>query len=169
MTITITNPERVPQELGASMPQSLVQVYLHMVFSTKHRRPYLRDRNSRERTHGYMAGICKNLNCPALKIGGTEDHTHLLTRHAKSVTISDFLRELKRSSSLWTKMQSKELSAFQWQSGYGAFSVSPSHVEQVKTYIANQETHHHKESFQDEFRRLCKKYGVAIDERYVWD
>ena len=151
------------------MPQSLVQVYLHIVFSTKQRRPYLRGRNLREKADGYMAGICKNLDCPALKIGGGEDHTHLLTRHSKILTISDFMRELKRSSSLWIKIQSEELSSFQWQNGYGAFSVSPSHVEQVKTYIANQERHHHKESFQDEFRRLCKKYGVEIDERYVWD
>ncbi|MGH7493612.1 MAG: IS200/IS605 family transposase [bacterium] len=151
------------------MPQSLVQVYLHIVFSTKKRRPYLNDQNLREKTHGYMAGICNNLNCPALINGGIEDHTHLLTRHSKILTISDFLRELKRSSSIWIKTQSEELSTFQWHNGYGAFSVSPSHVEQVKTYIANQETHHHKESFQDEFRRLCKKYGIEIDERYVWD
>ncbi len=151
------------------MPQLLVQVYLHLVFSTKQRRPYLNDQNLREKTHGYMAGICKNLNYPALKIGDIEDHTHLLTRHSKTLTISDFLRELKRSSSIWIKTQSEELSTFHWQNGYGAFSVSPSHVEQVKTYIANQETHHHTESFQDEFRRLCKIYGVEIDERYVWD
>jgi REP element-mobilizing transposase RayT len=169
MTMTIKNPEWVRQKLGACMPQSLVQVYLHIVFSTKQRRPYLNDRNLREKIHGYMAGICKNLNCPALKIGGSEDHTHLLTRHSKILTISDFLRELKRSSSIWIKTQNEELSSFQWQNGYGAFSVSPSHVQQVKTYIANQETHHRKESFQDEFRRLCKKYGVEIDERYIWD
>src|SRR5262245_66165805 len=112
------------------MSQSLVQVYVHIVFSTKQRLPYLNNRNLREKTHGYMAGICKTLNCPAVKIGGVEDHTHLLTRHSKILTISDFLRELKRSSSIWIKTQSKELASFQWQSGYGAFSVSPSHVAQ---------------------------------------
>lgn len=169
MTITYLNPDGVQQKLGASMPQSLVQVYLHIVFSTKQRRPFLRDRNLREKTYGYMAGICKHIDCPALKIGGTENHTHLLTRHSKTLAISDFLRELKRSSSIWIKAQSQELSSFQWQNGYGAFSVNPLQVEQVKAYIANQETHHHKESFQDEFRRLCRKYGVEIDERYVWD
>lgn len=151
------------------MPQSLVQVYLHIVFSTKQRRLYLSDRNLREKLYGYMAGICKNLDCPALKIGGVEDHVHLLTRHAKTRAISDFLRELKRSSSTSIKTQRNELSSFHWQDGYGAFSISPSHVEEVEKYIVNQETHHHKESFQDEFRRLCKKYGVEIDERYVWD
>ncbi|MGH7596821.1 MAG: IS200/IS605 family transposase [bacterium] len=151
------------------MPQSLVQVYLHIVFSTKQRRPYLGDRTLREKLFGYMAGICKNLDCPALKIGGVEDHVHLLTRHAKTRAISDFLRELKRSSSTWIKTQRNELSSFHWQEGYGAFSISPSHVENVEKYIVNQEIHHRKESFQDEFRRLCKKYGVEIDERYVWD
>lgn len=151
------------------MPQSLVQVYLHIVFSTKHRQPYLSDRTLREKLYGYMAGICKNLDCPALRIGGVEDHTHLLARYAKTMAISDFLRELKRSSSTWIKTQSRELSSFDWQDGYGAFSIRPSHVKQVEMYIANQEAHHRKEAFEDEFRRLCKKSGVAIDERYVWD
>jgi hypothetical protein len=67
------------------------------------------------------------------------------------------------------KTESPELSDFHWQAGYGAFSISPSHVEALKQYIANQEQHHRRETFQDEFRRLCKKYGVPIDERYVWD
>ncbi len=151
------------------MPQSLVQVYLHIVFSTKQRRPYLSDRDLREKLFGYMAGICKNLDCPALKIGGVADHVHLLTRQAKTRAISDFLRELKRSSSTWIKTQRNELSSFHWQDGYGAFSISPSHVEDIEKYIVNQEMHHRKESFQDEFRRLCKKYGVEINERYVWD
>ena len=151
------------------MSQSLVQVYLHVVFSTKHRQPYLNESTLREKVFAYLAGICKNLECPALKIGGVEDHIHLLTRHAKNLAISDFLRELKRSSSTWIKTQSSELSSFHWQDGYGAFSISPSHVEQVETYIVNQEEHHRKESFEDEFRRWCKKYGVEIDERYVWE
>ena len=151
------------------MPQSLVQVYLHSVFSTKLRHPYLTDKTLQEKLYGYMSGICTNLGCPALKIGGVEDHVHLLTRHSKTLAISDFMRELKRSSSTWLKTQNPALAAFHWQNGYGAFSLSPSHVDDVKAYIANQELHHKKESFQDEFRRLCKKYGVEIDERYVWD
>lgn len=151
------------------MPQSLVQVYLHIVFSTKHRQPYLNEIALREKVFAYLAGICKNLDSPALKIGGVDDHVHLLTRHSKTLAISDFLRELKRSASKWIKTQSSGLSSFHWQDGYGAFSISPSHVHQVETYIANQGEHHRKESFQDEFRRLCKKYGVEIDERYVWD
>lgn len=151
------------------MPQSLVQVYLHIVFSTKHRQPYLNDEALREKTFAYLAGICKNLECPTLKISGVADHLHLLTRHAKTLAIADFLRELKRSSSTWIKTQGPNLSSFHWQEGYGAFSISPAHVRQVENYIATQHEHHSKESFQDEFRRLCKKYGVAFDERYVWD
>lgn len=151
------------------MPQSLVQVYLHIVFSTKLRHPYLTDKTLRDKLYGYMSGICKNLSCPALKIGGVENHVHLLTRHAKTLTISDFMRDLKRSSSIWLKTQNPALTSFHWQNGYGAFSISPSHVENVRAYVANQEAHHKKESFQDEFRLLCKKYGVELDERYVWD
>lgn len=112
------------------MPQSLVQIYLHIVFSTKHRE---------------------------------------LNRHSKNISVADCLRDLKRSSSEWIKTLSPTLSSFHWQNGYGAFSVSPSHVEGVRTYILGQDEHHRHESFQDEFRRLCRKYGVEIDERYVWD
>jgi hypothetical protein len=85
------------------------------------------------------------------------------------VALSHFLQELKRDSSKWLKTQAAGLGDFCWQSGYGAFSVSPSHVDPLKRYIADQERHHQRETFQDEFRRLCRKYGVEIDERYVWD
>jgi hypothetical protein len=83
--------------------------------------------------------------------------------------VADLLRELKRDSSKWIKERAPALSEFHWQAGYGAFSISPSHVDLLKAYIAKQEEHHRRESFQDEFRRLCRKYGVEIDERYVWD
>jgi len=151
------------------MPQSLVQIYLHIIFSTKHRRPFLEDKKVRERTHAYLVGACRNLECPSLIVGGVADHVHLLTRHSKNITVADFLRELKRQSSKWVKTIDPVLSAFHWQNGYGAFSVSPSQVEVVKSYIAKQEEHHLRRSFKDEFRWICEKYGVEIDERYVWD
>ncbi|MFQ5639635.1 MAG: IS200/IS605 family transposase [bacterium] len=147
----------------------MVQIYLHIVFSTKHRQPFLADNQIREQTHAYMAGICKNLKCPALIVGGVEDHVHMLNRYSKNITVADFLRGLKRPSSKWIKTLSPTLVSFNWQAGYGAFSISPSHVEDVRNYIANQAEHHRHESFQDEFRRLCRKYGVEIDERYIWD
>jgi REP element-mobilizing transposase RayT len=151
------------------MPQSLVQIYLHIVFSTKLRQPFLKDKEFRERTHAYLAGICKNIHCPALIVGGVEDHVHILCRFGKEIAVADFIRDLKRDSSKWVKEEQPALADFYWQSGYGAFSISPSHTEAVQLYIGNQEEHHRQETFQDEFRRLCRKYGLEIDERYVWD
>jgi REP element-mobilizing transposase RayT len=151
------------------MAQSLTQIYLHIVFSTKNRIPYLTDSKLRERTHGYLVGTCRNLESPSIIVGGVADHVHILCRQAKTVCVSDLMRELKRESSKWLKEQSPELSGFYWQNGYGAFSVSPGHVERLKDYIANQERHHQDESFQDEVRRLLAIYRVEYDERYVWD
>jgi len=151
------------------MSQSLVQVYLHIVFSTKDRQAFLQDKDLRSRVHGYLVGACKNQGAPSLKIGGVEDYIHILCRMAKVISISYLIQELKRESSKWVKEEDPALRKFYWQSGYGAFSVSPSHVPGLLEYIENQEEHHKHESFKDEFRRLCQKYGVAIDERYVWD
>ena len=151
------------------MSQSLVQIYVHIVFSTKHRKPFLEDNESRNRTHRYLAGICKNLDCPALLVGGIADHVHLLCRLGKTIHVADLIRDLKRDSSKWVKTEESRLADFHWQQGYGAFSISPSHVSALKEYITDQEEHHRHETFQDELRRLCRKYGVEIDERYVWD
>jgi REP element-mobilizing transposase RayT len=151
------------------MGQSLVQIYLHVVFSTKRRQPFLKDVELRQQTHSYLAGICRNLECPAVIAGGVEDHVHLLVRFGKEIPVADLLRELKRDSSKWIKQQHQPLGDFHWQDGYGAFSVSPAHVEELMRYIAEQEEHHRKETFQDEFRRVCEKYGVSIDEKYVWE
>jgi putative transposase len=151
------------------MPQSLAQIYIHLVFSTKARARFFRDRAIQERVHAYLAGTCNNLGCPALIVGGVEDHVHILCRLEKTVSVSVLIRELKRESSKWIKDQSAEFKDFYWQLGYGAFSISPGHVEALKTYIANQEEHHKTETFQDEFRRLLAKYNIEYDERYVWD
>ena len=151
------------------MPQSLVQLYSHLVFSTKLRKPYLRDMQLRESLHAYLAGACHNLGSPSLIVGGVENHVHILFRLSKTMNVSELMRELKRESSKWVKNASTRLGTFQWQSGYGAFSISPSHVRALTKYIANQATHHKTESFQDELRRLCRKYGLDVDERYAWD
>jgi REP element-mobilizing transposase RayT len=154
---------------GRTVSQSLTQIYLHIVFSTKNRTPFLNDKPFLERIHAYLAGICNNQDCPALIVGGVEDHVHILCRFAKTIEVAELLRELKRDSSKWIKDEQPRLAEFHWQAGYGAFSISPSHVDALTAYIKNQEEHHRKESFQDEFRRLCKKYGIEIDERYAWD
>ena len=151
------------------MPQSLVQLYVHIVFSTKERQPFLQDVDLRKRTHAYLARICHNQGSPSLRVGGVEDHVHILCRLAKVKSIAYLLQELKRESSKFVKELDPALRQFYWQSGYGAFSVSPSEVAGVISYIENQEKHHKHESFKDEFRRLCERYGLEIDERYVWD
>jgi len=154
---------------GQPMSQSLSQIYLHLVFSTKNRLPFLTDKSIRSDVQAYLRGACEGQKSPSLITGGVEDHVHILCRLGKTTDPSTLIREIKRESSKWIKQQSRGLGDFHWQSGYGAFSVSPSHVEPLKEYIAQQEEHHRQESFQDEFRRLCHKYGVSLDEQYAWD
>jgi REP element-mobilizing transposase RayT len=149
------------------MPQSHAKIYVHIVFSTKNRSPLLADAGLRKECHAYLAGTCKKRRSPSIIVGGANDHVHILCMLSREESVSILVRELKRESSKEMKTKSAKLRSFYWQSGYGAFSVSPSHVEALKKYIANQESHHRKESFQNEFRRLLRKYG--IDERYVWD
>jgi REP element-mobilizing transposase RayT len=151
------------------MPQSLVQIYAHLIFSTKNRQPFLGDQILRGKLHGYLIGICENQRSPSLATGGVDDHVHILCRLSKTLDVSTLIRELKRDSSKWIKDKAPSLTDFAWQNGYAAFSISPSHVEPLNAYIEIQEEHHRQESFQDEIRRLCAKYGVNLDERYAWD
>jgi putative transposase len=151
------------------MAQSLAQLYVHLVFSTKNRKPFLQHGPSSKRLHKFLAKTSNNLGSPCLEAGGVEDHVHLLCRLSKTESASGLIKELKRVSSAWVKSELSGLDDFYWQNGFGAFSVSPSHVEALQKYIINQEAHHRRESFQDEFRRLLRKYGIEFDERYVWD
>jgi REP element-mobilizing transposase RayT len=123
----------------------------------------------RKGTHAYLAGICQQYKSPAVIIGSVADHVHILNRLGRTIEVATLIRELKRDSSKWVKENESKLQGFHWQAGYGAFSVSPSHVEALVRYIQNQEEHHRTVTFQEEFRRICRKYGVEIDERYVWD
>jgi REP element-mobilizing transposase RayT len=127
------------------------------------------DPRIRDELHCFLGGICKKIDSPVLRVGGLSDHVHILCRLGKTLAPSELIKELKRVSSQWIKTKGHSLADFHWQNGYGAFSVSPGHVEPLGEYIERQEEHHRKESFQDEFRRLLKKYGVEWDERYVWD
>ena len=151
------------------MPQSLSSVYIHLVFSTKERRPFLRDPVTREALYAYVGGISKTLDCPPILIGGTEDHVHVCARFGRTITQAEWVKELKRVSNLWLKEQGVAYGDFQWQGGYADFSVSQSNLDQVRNYIAHQETHHRKMSFQDELRSLLRKHDVEWDERFVWD
>ena len=151
------------------MPQSLSAVYIHLVFSTKERRPFLRDTSVRAALHAYMGGISKTLECPPLIVGGVDDHVHLLCRFGRTISQAEWVKEVKRISNGWLKEHGPEYSDFEWQGGYADFSVSQSNLEQVRQYIAGQEEHHRKMNFQDELRALLRRHEIEFDERYVWD
>jgi len=119
--------------------------------------------------HAYMASILTSNHCPTLQVGGVSDHVHSLFVLSKNHSIASIVWEIKRSTSKWVKGQGLGLRKFHWQEGYGAFSVSQSDVEKVQRYILNQEAHHRRRTFKDEFRGCLKKYEVEYDERYVWD
>jgi REP element-mobilizing transposase RayT len=145
------------------MPQSLASAPLHLVFSTKDREPWLQHPELRTRMHDYLGGICRELGCTAILIGGIADHVHILAMLSRTMTISDLVRDLKRPSSLWIKEQDPRLVGFAWQNGYGAFAVSQSKIAAVTAYIGNQEEHHRTCSFQDEYRELLRKHNLEWD------
>jgi REP element-mobilizing transposase RayT len=151
------------------MPQSLSKILIHAVFSTKDRRPLLQDSALRTEMHRYLGGILNQLDCQALTIGGADDHVHALFCLPRTRSVADAIKELKRGSSLWVKERYPGVQSFAWQSGYGAFSIGFSQLEAVRQYIAGQEEHHKRHSFQDELREFLKRYQVAYDERYIWD
>ena len=151
------------------MSQSLSNVIVHLVFSTKDRRPFLNDKSIRERMHSELGGTSKTLNCSPIIAGGVEDHIHLLARQSRTITLSEWVKELKRVTSIWIREQGPEYSAFSWQAGYGAFSVSQSQLGKVVEYIHQQEVHHKQQDFKLEFRELLKRHEIEYDERYVWD
>ena len=151
------------------MPQSLSAVYIHLVFSTKERRPFLRNPTIRAALHSYLGGVSKQLECPTLLVGGVEDHVHVLARLGRSITQADWVKEIKRVSTDWLQTKSPDYADFHWQGGYADFSVSQSNLEEVKAYIASQEEHHRKLTFQEEVRALLRKHELQWDERYVWE
>ncbi len=150
------------------MSQSLIKIYLHIVFSTKYRKPMMDDAIENE-LFDYLGGICKELECNPLQVGGYRDHVHILCRFSKKITLIKLIEEVKRSSSKWIKSKGKAYSNFYWQGGYAAFSVNPAEIERVIEYIKNQKAHHEKASYQDECRAFFKRYRIEYDERYVWD
>ena len=123
----------------------------------------------RTEMHAYLATTLRNHDCETLIVGGVEDHAHALFALSRTLPIASVVKEVKRTSSSWIKGTSRKLSKFYWQGGYAAFSVSQSNLQQVIRYIENQEEHHKRVTFQDEFRAFLKAYGVEYDERYVWD
>lgn len=150
------------------MPQSLAQVLVHLVFSTKDRKPWLNE-DIRDELHAYIGGIVSHQNGALLKAGSVADHIHLLIVHPRTCAPSELVQNIKTGSSKWMKTQGARYVEFHWQSGFGIFSISPSHRPALEQYIANQAEHHRRTTFQDEYRLLLEKYGIQFDERYVWD
>ena len=119
--------------------------------------------------HPYLAGTLDKIDCPSLRVGGVADHVHLFFGLARTRTVAEVVEAVKTSSSKWIKTKGPEFSGFRWQSGYGAFSTSQSDADTVVNYVANQESHHRKMTFQDEYRKLLERYRINYDETYVWD
>ena len=148
------------------MPQSLSQILVHRVLSTKNRKPLITD-DIRDDLHAYIGGIVGNVSGTLLKAGSVENHVHLLIAHPRTCSPAHLVEAIKTGSSKWIK--TKGARGFHWQNGYGAFSISPSHRGALEQYIASQRAHHRTTTFEQEYRNLLKKYGLAFDERYVWD
>lgn len=147
------------------MPQSIVKILVHIVFSTKNRADLITPEIEPE-LFAYISGIIKNNGARLITGGGTANHVHFLTSMGR-VDVGELIGDVKRSSSLWLKKQGLE--NFYWQRGYGAFSIGQSQVPAVSRYIRDQKEHHKVQSYEDEFRALCRKYDVEFDERYCWD
>ena len=150
------------------MSQSLANIIVHLVFSTKERRPLLRD-EEREQLHAYITGALKNLVSSLIEINSVRDHIHLLFKQSKNHAPAKIVEQLKTSSSIWIKSENRWYADFAWQTGYGEFSVSPMHVEAVRLNIRRQPEHHAQEDFQTEYRRFCEKNGRSLNEQYAWD
>jgi putative transposase len=147
------------------MPSTHLSIRCHIVFSTKDRRPWIVPA-WRPRLHAYLGGIARNLDAAPLAVGGVEDHVHLLLGLRATHRLSDLMREIKHDSSRW--VHEIGCLGFGWQDGYGAFSVGPSELDSIRHYIAAQEAHHRKATFQEEYRELLREHGVEFDERYLW-
>ena len=150
------------------MSQSLSSVLIHLIFSTKNREPFITPEIEPE-LHPYMATILREVKSPSLAINGTSDHIHILFSLGRVITIADVVEEVKTNSSKWIKTKGAEFRNFHWQRGYGAFSIGQSSVPSLKRYIKNQKEHHRRVTFQEEYQKFLKAYGIEYDERYVWD
>lgn len=147
------------------MAQSLSQVYIHLVFHTKTMNI---QRTDLDRLWAYVAGVARGQGSMVTIVGGEPDHVHMLCILPRTISISDFVEEVKRNSSHWIKSLSASYAKFSWQRGYGMFSVSHSKTDTVANYIRNQAEHHKKMTFQEEYEQWLKEYDVEYDNKYLW-
>jgi putative transposase len=146
------------------MSHTYVQNNLHVIFSTKNRQKLI-SKTLQPEIWSYMAGICRNIGIVVMAIGGAEEHVHVFFHHPATMPLSEAIRTIKANSSLWVRETNR---IFAWQQGFAALSVSASNRSAVVNYIRNQEKHHRKMSFEDEFLALLKKHGVEYDPKYVF-
>ena len=151
------------------MPQSLAKVLVHLVFATKKRYPFFKNKILRDEMHRYLGGTLKKLGCHVLIVGGSDEHVHLLFSLDRNNSLAFLVRELKRESSKWIKTKDKTMLKFSWQIGYGVFSVSQSQVRKVIEYIERQEEHHQNRKYENEYIAFLKKYEINYNEQFVWD
>jgi REP element-mobilizing transposase RayT len=150
------------------VPQSLSQVIVHIIFSTKNREPAI-DKELRPRLHAYIATVGRDNGSEVYRVGGVADHVHILATLSRTVSQAELLEEIKKNSSRWVKGIDTKYAGFAWQRGYGAFSVGRDELEEKIRYVDAQEDHHRTVTFQEEYRDLLKKHCIEFDERYVWD
>ena len=150
------------------MSQSISQVYIHIVFSTKNRQPII-DENIEVRLFEYIGGICKSFECNPIIVGGHRDHIHILCTLSKKVSQMKLIEEIKKRSSKWIKTLSSDYNGFYWQTGYGIFSINHTELDVATNYIKNQKERHRKINFQEELVAFLKKYEIEYDKRYIWD
>jgi putative transposase len=149
------------------MPQSLVSVPVHFVFSTRGREPWIREECA-GRLYEYIGGIAHAEKCQLLAAGGVPDHVHLLISFGRMIGLADLMRLVKTNSSKWWH-ETFPGHPFAWQAGYGAFAIGHAQIGTVRDYIGRQREHHAGQSYQDEYRSLLREHGLEWDERYVWD
>ena len=148
------------------MGHTYTALHYHVVFGTKDRTPSIRP-EFHTRLYEYIGGIVRSEHGPVIAIGGILDHIHLLATLHPTSCVADMLRRIKADSSKWVHENLRGRQAFAWQSGYAAFTVSQSMLEDVEAYILNQQTHHARLSFEDEFLSFLRRHGIPYDERYV--
>ena len=149
------------------MSQSFTQNFQHTIFSTRDRCKWI-DRYWADHLYSYIGGIIRGISCKLLIAGGTVDHIHLLSSIDKNLTIPNFVRSVKSSSTTWTRKKFKDRKTFAWQNGYASFSVSESQIDRVQKYIINQETHHRNMDYKSELKKFLYLHQVEFDERYLW-
>ena len=150
------------------MAQSLMDIVVHIVFSTKGRRPWIFPEIESE-FYAYIGGICRNLHCPTILLNGTTDHIHVLLLLSSTISVSDLICKMKSNSSIWIKSKGSKFEDFSWQKGYGAFSVSRNRIYGAVKYIQNQKEHHRVITFQEEMIAMLKLVQVPYDEKYLWN